>query len=91
MWGVGILNEVLVLSRRALADPSYGGVGLKVRKPIHHTVSCCLGVPNLSVCETSETYIRMEEEFIGGGWRQSNLFVLQQYKYSIICHASKAC
>ncbi len=53
-WGFGILNEVLVGRRRAHTDPSYGGVGLKVRELIHHAVSCCSRVPNLSVCERPE-------------------------------------
>lgn len=62
-WGFGILNEVLVGRRRMHTDPSYGGVGLKVQELIHHAVSCCSGVPNLSVCERPEqradTYMEM--------------------------------
>ncbi|KAG1955101.1 hypothetical protein F2P79_009040 [Pimephales promelas] len=64
--GVGILNEVLLVRRRAHTDPSYGGVGLKVRELIHHAVSCCSGVPNLSVCERPEQRADKYTEMEGG-------------------------
>lgn len=82
--GVGILNEVLLVRRGAHTDPSYGGVGLKVRELIHHAVSCCSGVPNLSVCERPEQradkYMEIEVGMYVRDVRQSNLQLLQQFK-----------